>query len=231
MEPLKKKKRNLWVLHLGYEGENKSKRKEKGKYWIGNTCTWTRFIGTVATQISLFRNSKLVRTTYFYSYVHLESCHLLLARYFVKYPGGVYSDNSNNWKSFLSSKFRTWTGSNCASIHFKNIIPLKLRTPHLLFIRSSVMQDDARRRGGEERSDKNRARHFAKIYGLARAGEGEGYATRRIPETKSYRSWRMRGNSAVIGRLPDNNPSRREGGVLYGTSRESSALVMQRRIE
>lgn len=117
MEPLKKKKRNLWVLHLGYEGENKSKRKEKGKYCIGNTCTWTRFIGTVATQISLFRNSKLVRTTYFYSYVHLESCHLLLARYFVKYPGGVYSDNSNNWKSFLSSKFRTWTGSNCASIH------------------------------------------------------------------------------------------------------------------
>lgn len=89
---IKKKKKNLWVLHLGYEGENKSKRKEKGKYWIGNTCTWTRFIGTVATQISLFRNSKLVRTTYFYSYVHLESCHLLLARYFVKYPGGVYSE-------------------------------------------------------------------------------------------------------------------------------------------
>lgn len=34
------------------------------------------------------------------------------------------------------------------------------------------MQDDARRRGGEERSEKNRARHFAKIYGLARAGGG-----------------------------------------------------------
>lgn len=73
------------------------------------------------------------------------------------------------------------------------------------------------------------ARHFAKkeFMDWRVGGErGERYATRRIPETKSYRSWRMRGNSAVIGRLPDNNPSRRREGCSW-RSRESSALVMQ----
>lgn len=178
MEPLKKKKRNLWVLHLGYEGENKSKRKEKGKYWIGNTCTWTRFIGTVATQISLFRDSKLVRTTYFYSYVHLESCHLLLARYFVKYPGGVYSDNSNNWKSFLSSKFRTWTGSNCASIHsnfdLQKYNPFKIKdTPPFIYPKlGDARRCKAKRRRGEEREKSGSSFRKNLWIGACRGGGG-----------------------------------------------------------
>lgn len=50
---------------------------------------------------------------------------------------------------------------------------------------------------------------ISQIYGFAHAVGHQGNATRRIPETKSYRSKQMRGNSPVIGRLPDNNPSRR----------------------
>lgn len=65
------------------------------------------------------------------------------------------------------------------------------------------------RRGADKNQDGGSS--FRKNLWIGACRGGRGYATRRIPETKSYRSCRMRGNSAVIGRLPDNNPSRRGG--------------------
>lgn len=121
MEPLKKKKKisgyYIWVT------KGRINQKEKKKENIGSE------IPVLGRDLSapwpLKYRCSAIQNLY-EQHISTRTCISKVAIYYWRdislnirrnHPGGVYSDNSNNWKSFLSSKFRTWTGSNCASIH------------------------------------------------------------------------------------------------------------------
>lgn len=96
----------------------------------------------------------------------------------------------------------------------------------LIFIMKNNERPDRKRTDGEQNEGKVCARgtFISQIYGFGMPRRWN--ATRRIPETKSYRSSQMRGNSLVIGRLPDNNPSRRSRASADGT--RGSEIVNRR---
>lgn len=183
MEPLKKKKKEISGYYI-WVTKGRINQKEKKKENIGSE------IPVLGRDLSapwpLKYRCSAIQNLY-EQHISTRTCISKVAIYYWRdislnirrnHPGGVYSDNSNNWKSFLSSKFRTWTGSNCASIHsnfdLQKYNPFKIKdTPPFIYPKlGDARRCKAKRRRGEEREKSGSSFRKNLWIGACRGGGG-----------------------------------------------------------